>query len=110
MSLPVSINELDFDGGARRRGAFRAGGAGPEMYERSHRDGPDEEFDERYLRLGITFRGAGRAEGDLTPQCAAAQRRHDALEEAFPWVTALGRSGPWHLARLCPTGDHPAYC
>jgi hypothetical protein len=18
--------------------------------------------------------------------------------------------GPWHLARLCPTGDHPAYC
>jgi Domain of unknown function (DUF222) len=60
-------------------------------------------FEDRWFRLGITFRGAGRAEGDLTPGCAAAlaavlaalgkkagpedtrtgaQRRHDALEEA----------------------------
>ena len=81
------------------------------MYERSHRDGPDDLFDERYLRLGITFRGAGRAEGDLTPQCAAAldavletlgkkagpedtrtaaQRRHDALEEACTRLIASG--------------------
>jgi hypothetical protein len=68
-------------------------------------------FDERYLRLGITFLGAGRAEGDLTPQCAAAlgavlerlgkkagpedtrtaaQRRHDALEEACTRLIASG--------------------
>ncbi len=55
--------------GAARGGAELSGLAGlaQEMYERSHRDGPDEMFDERYLRLGITFRGAGRAEGDLTP-------------------------------------------
>src|SRR5262249_58757251 len=69
-------------------------------------DGPgqrDDGFEDRWLRLGITFRGAGRAEGDLTPGCAAAlaavlealgkkagpedrrtgaQRQHDALEEA----------------------------
>ena len=99
---------------AARGGAGLAALAGlaAEMYERSCRDGEqgcdgpepeDDGFDERYLRLGITFRGAGRAEGDLTPGCAAAlaavlealgkragpedirtgaQRRHDALEEA----------------------------
>ena len=65
---------------------------------------PEEDgFADRWFRLGITFGGAGRAEGDLTPGCAAAlaavlealgkkagpedartawQRRHDALEEA----------------------------
>ena len=46
------------------------------MYERSIAAGPgddaDDTFADRYLRLGITFRGAGRAEGDLTPGCAAA--------------------------------------
>jgi hypothetical protein len=99
--------------GAARGGAELSGLAGlaQEMYERSHRDGPDDMFDERYLRLGITFRGAGRAEGDLTPQCAAAlaavlerlgkkagpedtrtaaQRRHDALEEACTRLIASG--------------------
>ncbi|HUY49888.1 MAG TPA: DUF222 domain-containing protein [Streptosporangiaceae bacterium] len=65
--------------------------------------GPDDGFDDRKLRLGVTFGGAGRLDGDLTPGCAAAlaavlealgkkagpeddrtapQRRHDALEEA----------------------------
>ena len=82
------------------------GGLAREMYERccpDGGDGPDDGFDDRFFRLGITFRGAGRAEGDLTPGCAAAlaavlealgkkagpedtrtgaQRRHDALEEA----------------------------
>ena len=99
--------------GAARGGADLSGLAGlaQEMYERSHPDGPDDLFDERYLRLGITFRGAGRAEGDLTPQCAAAldavleklgkkagpedtrtaaQRRHDALEEACTRLIASG--------------------
>jgi hypothetical protein len=99
--------------GAARGGVDLSGLAGlaQEMYERSHPDGPDDLFDERYLRLGITFRGAGRAEGDLTPQCAAAldavleklgkkagpedtrtaaQRRHDALEEACTRLISSG--------------------
>jgi hypothetical protein len=95
--------------GAARGGADLGGLAGlaREMYERCCRDGdtsPEEDrFGDRWFRLGITFRGAGRAEGDLTSGCAAAlgavlealgkkvgpedtrtswQRRHDALEEA----------------------------
>jgi hypothetical protein len=94
---------------AARGGAGLAalGGLAREMYERCCRDGSidpeDDGFGDRWFRLGITFRGAGRAEGDLTPGCAAAlaavlealgkkagpedtrtgaQRRHDALEEA----------------------------
>ena len=94
---------------AARGGAGLAalGGLAREMYERCCRDGSidpeDDGFEDRWFRLGITFRGAGRAEGDLTPGCAAAlaavlealgkkagpedtrtgaQRRHDALEEA----------------------------
>jgi Domain of unknown function (DUF222) len=90
-------------------------GLAREMYERSCADGPgsgdDDAFDDRYVRLGITWRGAGRAEGDLTPGCAAAlssvlealgkrtgpedtrtagQRRHDALEEACRRLIAAG--------------------
>src|SRR5260221_523161 len=63
----------------------------------------DDGFDDRGLRLAKTFRGAGKLNGDLTPQCAAAlaavlevlgkragpedlrskwQRDHDALAEA----------------------------
>ena len=68
--------------------------------------GPDKDgdgFDDRNVWLDVTFGGAGRLAGDLTPACAAAlsavldalgkkagpednrtaaQRRHDALEEA----------------------------
>lgn len=65
--------------------------------------GDDDGFADRWLRLDRTFRNAGRVDGDLTPQCAAAlqavlealgrkagpeddrtkgQRDHDALEEA----------------------------
>ena len=95
--------------GAARGGAGLTALAGlaREMYERCCRDGgvdpEDGRFADRWFRLGITFGGAGRAEGDLTPGCAAAlaavlealgkkagpedsrtrsQRRHDALEEA----------------------------
>jgi len=95
--------------GAARGGAELAGLAGlaREMFERCCRDGraatEDDGFADRWFRLGITFGGAGRAEGDLTSGCAAAlaavlealgkktgpedtrtswQRRHDALEEA----------------------------
>jgi len=90
---------------AARGGAGLAalGGLAQEMYERCAPGDPDDGFADRFFRLGITFRGAGRAEGDLTPGCAAAlaavlealgkkagpedartgaQRRHDALEEA----------------------------
>ena len=95
--------------GAARGGADLAGLAGlaREMYERCHRDGSgdatDDGFADRSLWLGLTFGGAGRLAGDLTPGCSAAlsavlealgkragpedlrtavQRRHDALEEA----------------------------
>ena len=71
----------------------------------------DGGFDERRLRLGLTFGGAGVLEGDLTPACAAAlqavlaalgkkagpedvrtapQRRHDALEEACRRLIGTG--------------------
>jgi Domain of unknown function (DUF222)/HNH endonuclease len=103
--------------GAATAGADLTGLAGlaREMYERSCADGPgsdhDDRFDDRYLRLGITWQGAGRTEGDLTPGCAAAlsavlaalgkrtgpedtrtagQRRHDALEEACRRLIAAG--------------------
>jgi hypothetical protein len=71
----------------------------------------DDGFADRWLRLDLTFHGAGRAEGDLTPQCAAAlravlealgskagpedvrtkrQRDHDALEEACRRLIGAG--------------------
>jgi hypothetical protein len=72
---------------------------------RSAQPDPDEDFDfrDRYLKVGLTFGGAGVIRGDLTPECAAAvtavmqalgkrrgpqddrnegQRFHDALAEA----------------------------
>ena len=96
-----------------------------EMLERA-RTGPDtgdEGFEERALWLETTFGGAGRLQGDLTPGCAAAlsvvldalgqkagpedtrtaaQRRHDAIEEACRRLIAgqmiPGRDGqPPHL-------------
>ncbi len=74
-------------------------------------DGDADDFGDRYFHLGITFSGAGRAQGDLTPGCAAAlsavldalgkkagpedtrtaaQRRHDALEDACRRLIATG--------------------
>jgi len=83
------------------------------IYQRTR--GPDEDgedgFGERNFHLGITFSGAGRAQGDLTAGCAAAlsavldalgkkagpedtrtaaQRRHDALEDACRRLIAAG--------------------
>ncbi len=83
----------------------------------------DDGFDERRVRLGVTFGGAGVLDGELTPACAAAlqavlealgkkggpedvrtapQRRHDALEEACRRLTGAGclpdRAGqPTHI-------------
>jgi Domain of unknown function (DUF222) len=71
----------------------------------------DDGFTDRGLRLGTTFHGAGKLDGDLTPGCAAAlgavldslgkkagpedartkrQRYHDALEEACRRLVASG--------------------
>jgi Domain of unknown function (DUF222) len=66
-------------------------------------DGDEDHFEDRFVRLGHTFGGAGAIRGDLTPECTAAitavfdalgkkrgrqdrrtrdQRYHDALHEA----------------------------
>ncbi len=90
-------------------------GLAQEMYERSCVGRPGEDdgdrLGDRGLWLDVTFRGAGRLTGDLTPGCAAAlsavldglgkkagpedtrtaaQRRHDALEEACRRLLAAG--------------------
>ena len=47
-----------------------------QMYERARSDLPDEDpdagFQDRALKLAVTFGGAGVLHGDLTPECAAA--------------------------------------
>jgi hypothetical protein len=101
---------------AARGGVDLAGLAGlaQEMYERAHRDrdeGGDGGFGDRAVWLGTTLGGAGRMTGDLTAGCSAAltavldalskragpedlrtaaQRRHDALEEACRRLVASG--------------------
>jgi hypothetical protein len=83
------------------------------IYQRTRGPDPDCEdgFGDRNFHLGITFSGAGRAQGDLSPGCAAAlsavlealgkkagpedirtaaQRRHDALEDACRRLIATG--------------------
>ncbi|HTT52314.1 MAG TPA: DUF222 domain-containing protein [Streptosporangiaceae bacterium] len=71
----------------------------------------DDRFGDRYFHLGRTIGGVGRAQGDLTPGCTAAlsavldalgkkagpedlrtaaQRRHDALEDACRRLIATG--------------------
>jgi len=85
------------------------------MYERAHRDHDDSDvpdgFGDRAVWLDSTLGGAGRLTGDLTAGCAAAltavldalgkragpedirsaaQRRHDALEEACRRLVASG--------------------
>ncbi len=93
-------------------------GLAREMYERSAPPdpdgppaGPDDGYEDRWLRLDLHFRGAGRLEANLTPECAAAvaalldalgkkagpeddrsagQRHHDALEEAARMLLATG--------------------
>jgi len=102
--------------------AAAAGGAGladlaglaEEMRRRTARpdqDGEDDGFADRSVRLLLHYRGAGKLDGELTPQCAAAlqavldclgkkagpedirtrmQRHHDALEEACRRLLASG--------------------
>ena len=123
--LPANMRE-DADqilAGAAAGGAELADLAGLAqlMYERSRQDRPDGDddgFDDRRLLLDLTFGGAARLTGDLTPGCAAAvsavlealgkpagpedlrtvtQRHHDALEEACRRLIAAkmvpGRAG-----------------
>jgi len=84
--------------------AGRPGGDGPD-------DDRDEVFEDRALRLLVTFQGAGVLHGDLTPECAEivstvldalaapagpedtrdkGQRYHDALQEAMTRLIASG--------------------
>jgi hypothetical protein len=89
-------------------------GLAEQMYQRSRQDSPDDSggaFDDRAVWLGVTFGGAARLNGDLTAGCAAAlsavleslgkragpednrtaaQRRHDALEEACRRLITAG--------------------
>jgi Domain of unknown function (DUF222)/HNH endonuclease len=93
-------------------------GLAQEIYERTAPPDPDDAppaddpvFRDRWLRLDVHFRGAGRIEGNLTPECTAAvtalleslggkagpgddrsqgQRYHDALEEAARMLLATG--------------------
>ena len=72
--------------------------------EHAEPDNDDDGFEDRSVRLGTTFEGTGRLEGDLSARCTAAtgavlgalsqprgpedtrtlaQRQHDALEEAM---------------------------
>lgn len=90
------------DGGA---GLRDLGGLAEEIYRRTAAPDTDKDdgFDSRSVRLLTHFRGAGKLDGDLTPECAAAlravldslsakagpedvrtaaQRQHDALAEA----------------------------
>jgi hypothetical protein len=74
-------------------------------------DGRDEAFEDRALKLLVTFGGAGVLHGDLTPECAEivntvldalaakagpedgrskGQRYHDALQEAMTRLLAAG--------------------
>ena len=111
---------------ALARGAGPAGLAAIAEDQRRQHAAPDQDddgFQDRAVRIGTTFGGAGRIEGDLTPRAAAAvtavleslskitgpeddrslpQRQHDALEEACTRLIASGmlpqRAGqPVHL-------------
>ena len=113
----AAANGLDLAGLGRLAEEIRRRTATPDT------DGPDDGFGDRALHLAATLGGAGRLTGDLTARCAAslaavldslarkagpedtrtaAQRRHDALEEACRRLLASGclpdRAGqPVHL-------------
>src|SRR5215469_6447437 len=44
----------------------------PDRDDGNGNNGDEDGFEDRSLRLGITFGGAGKLNGDLTPECAAA--------------------------------------
>ena len=83
----------------------------PDPDDGNGEDGDEDGFEDRYLRLGTTFGGAGKVGGDLTAGCTAAlqaifdslgkhlgpedhrsieQRQHDALAEALHRLIKAG--------------------
>jgi len=99
-------------GGADLRGLA---GLAAEIYARSMPENPDkdqeEAFEDRSVRVEMTFQGAGVLSGDLTPECASvvrtvldalsapagaedtrsqAQRYHDGLHEAMQRLVTAG--------------------
>ena len=104
-TAPVSVRQ---EPAGRTPGTVRAARDGPARMA----DGmPDEVFEDRALRLLVTFQGAGVLHGDLTPECAEivntvldalavpagpedsrdqGQRYHDALQEAMTRLIASG--------------------
>jgi hypothetical protein len=112
-SCRAAADEVLLDAAADGAELADLAGLAEEMYRRcapADSDG-DDGFADRWLRLDLTFRNAGRVEGDLTPQCAAAlravlealgkkagpqddrtqrQRDHDALEEACRRLAGAG--------------------
>jgi hypothetical protein len=111
-----------------------------EMLDRSappDTDGPDGDagdedgFKDRRVQLDVHYRGRGKLDGDLTPECAATvaamlealgkkagpedtrtegQRSHDALEEAArrlttsTWRCPVGRQAITRMRRMTPRG------
>jgi hypothetical protein len=103
--VQAAIDGADLADLGRLTEAIRQRTCGPD------RDDGQDGFGDRNFHLGITFPGAGRAQGDLSPGCAAAlgavldalgkkagpedtrtaaQRRHDALEDACRRLVATG--------------------
>jgi hypothetical protein len=103
--VQAAIDGADLADLGRLTEAIRQRTCGPD------RDDGQDGFGDRNFHLGITFSGAGRAQGDLSPGCAAAlgavldalgkkagpedtrtaaQRRHDALEDACRRLVATG--------------------
>jgi hypothetical protein len=101
----AALAGVDLAGVARLAEEIRVRTAEPD------RDGPNDGFADRAVRLGVTYGGAGRLTGDLTPSCAAAlsavlealgkragpedlrspaQRDHDALEQACRRLAGAG--------------------
>jgi len=98
------------DGGGSPDGQPGAGGSGTGEGG-GPGEGRDEVFEDRALRLLVTFQGAGVLHGDLTPECAEivstvldalavpagpedgrdqGQRYHDAMQEAMTRLIASG--------------------
>jgi 5-methylcytosine-specific restriction endonuclease McrA len=103
--LAAAVDGADLAGLAALAEEIRRRTAGPDT------DNDDDGFARRGLRLGVTFRGAGRLEANLSATCTAAlsavldtlgkpagpeetrtrsQRHHDALEEACRRLLASG--------------------
>src|SRR5260221_8937156 len=70
-------------------------GLAEEIRNRTARPDADDDdgFDDRGLRLARTFRGAGKLNGDLTPQCAAALARCSKRWASGPGRRTCGASG-----------------